>query len=195
MAAPETNAEPTMEEILASIRRIISEEDAPAAKPAGDVLELTQRAPEPAPPPMPAPQPAPVAAAPQPAPAPAPTPPKIAMPDLAGDDDLEVLDEAPIAAPVAARAPAPRAPIDTSSLIDEEGLVGAPQLEEAIGALGRLAASMPISDNPSRTIEGVVREMLKPMLKEWLDSNLPRIVEEKVEAEITRLARAVRRAR
>ena len=42
------------------------------------------------------------------------------------------------------------------------------------------------------TIEGLVREMLKPMMKDWLDANLAKIVEEKVEAEVQRIARMAR---
>jgi len=34
-----------------------------------------------------------------------------------------------------------------------------------------------------------VREMMRPMLKKWLDDNLPAIVEEKVQAEVERIAR------
>lgn len=37
------------------------------------------------------------------------------------------------------------------------------------------------------TLEGMVREMLKPMLSEWLDANLPRIVETMVAREIERI--------
>src|SRR5215475_9477322 len=87
MAAQEAQAEPSMEEILASIRRIISEEDQPAAS-AEPALELTQPAEktddllvfeeeeQPAPVAVaPAPQPAPVAAAPAPQPAPVEPPP------------------------------------------------------------------------------------------------------------------------
>ena len=44
-------------------------------------------------------------------------------------------------------------------------------------------------DGDANTLEGVVRAMLKPLLKEWLDANLPRIVEGIVQAEIRRLAR------
>jgi cell pole-organizing protein PopZ len=42
--------------------------------------------------------------------------------------------------------------------------------------------------NP-RTLEDLVREMLKPMLKAWLDDNLPNIVERLVRAEIERVSR------
>jgi uncharacterized protein len=39
------------------------------------------------------------------------------------------------------------------------------------------------------SLEGLARELLKPMLKEWLDSNLPNIVESMVEREISRITR------
>ena len=60
----------------------------------------------------------------------------------------------------------------------------------AANTLGKLIAKMDMSG--SNTIEGLIRELLKPMMKEWLDANLPKIVEEKVEAEVQRIARMVR---
>jgi cell pole-organizing protein PopZ len=45
-----------------------------------------------------------------------------------------------------------------------------------------------LSQNP-RTLEDLVRDMLKPMLKEWLDANLPDMVERLVRAEIERVSR------
>ncbi len=44
-------------------------------------------------------------------------------------------------------------------------------------------------EGDSNTLEGVVRAMLKPLLKEWLDANLPSIVENIVQTEIRRLSR------
>jgi uncharacterized protein len=41
----------------------------------------------------------------------------------------------------------------------------------------------------SRTLDDLVREMLKPMLKAWLDDNLPNLVERLVRAEIERVSR------
>ncbi len=41
-----------------------------------------------------------------------------------------------------------------------------------------------------RTLEDVVRELLRPLLKAWLDENLPRIVEAKVAEEVERIARS-----
>jgi len=41
----------------------------------------------------------------------------------------------------------------------------------------------------ARTLEDLVREMLRPMLKAWLDDNLPGLVERLVRAEIERVSR------
>lgn len=62
--------------------------------------------------------------------------------------------------------------------------------DAAAGALGKLISKMDLGSE--NTIEALVREMLKPMVKEWLDANLARIVEEKVEAEVERIARMAR---
>lgn len=62
--------------------------------------------------------------------------------------------------------------------------------DAAAGALGKLISKMDFGGD--NTIEGLVREMLKPMIKDWLDENLPGIVEEKVEAEVQRIARMAR---
>lgn len=73
-------------------------------------------------------------------------------------------------------APAPDAPLlspRTSAAVDT--------------AFNSLAHTM-LSQNP-RTLEDLVREMLKPMLREWLDANLPGMVERMVRAEIERLSR------
>ena len=60
-----------------------------------------------------------------------------------------------------------------------------------------LAALAMLSDPPAKpqivrsgetSLEGLVRELLRPMLAEWLDTNLPDIVERQVKAEIARIA-------
>ena len=43
-----------------------------------------------------------------------------------------------------------------------------------------------------RTLEDVVRELLRPLLKQWLDENLPAIVEAQVQSEIERISRSGR---
>lgn len=40
-----------------------------------------------------------------------------------------------------------------------------------------------------RTLEDIVKEMLRPMLQEWIDKNLPQLVERMVEREVQRLTR------
>ena len=47
----------------------------------------------------------------------------------------------------------------------------------------------PALGDGGKTIEDLVKEMLRPMLKEWLDKNLPPMVERYVEREISRLTR------
>lgn len=137
-----------MEEILASIRRIISEEEqAPAPEP---VLDLTQTEP--------------------------------AAPIVEEEDDIvfEAVEE-----------PAP-APVQVAAPVLADTIISPPTASAAAGALARLAGTLRIADTPGQTVEGVVRELLKPMLREWLDQNLPAIVESRVEAELERIARMAR---
>ncbi len=159
MAAQEQQAEPSMEEILASIRRIISEEEqTPEAEPEA-VLDLTQAE-------------APVAAA------------------LDEEDDIVfetvTTPPAPSPAPMPTPIAAPTAPPPADVIISP------PSASAAAGSLARLAGTLRIADTPGQTVEGVVRELLKPMLKDWLDHNLPAIVESRVEAELERIARMAR---
>lgn len=58
----------------------------------------------------------------------------------------------------------------------------------ASAAFGMLQTSL-ASSNSGRTLEDIVVDMLRPMLKEWLDDNLPSLVERLVAEEIERIAR------
>jgi uncharacterized protein len=172
-----------MEEILASIRRIISEDDEPAAAeptaaaaeaepesslevadfpeltpdiedPADDeVLELTERV------------------------------------ESVGDLDVYAADPVPEveAAPppvfAAEPEPAPRPEIGL-----DEGLVGAVAASAAATAFGKLSANIGMG-RADQTLEHVVRDLLRPLLKQWLDDNLPGIVQTAVDAEVNRIAR------
>lgn len=199
MSAEQAQREPTMEEILASIRRIISEEDKPADA-GGDVLDLQ-------------PPPAPVIEAkapPQAAPAPAPQPiPAVfeeeepAPPPRPIEDDLMVVEDeepvftpppAPTPEPVRAAAPAPApepvAPQAEWRPMEQKTLTSEPVASQAAGALSKLMGSMLVSSGA--TLDDVVRELLKPMLKQWLDANLPQIVEAEVAKEIDRIRRMAR---
>jgi cell pole-organizing protein PopZ len=165
--------EPTMEEILASIRRIISEDDAPAEAAAA-----------------PEPEPAPVDEAPaeddvleltDPIEPPAPL-------ESLGDIDVYSPEPEPEPAPPPPPPPEP-APAPAFSR-DEvaDNLVGDHAAGLAASAFGSLSSAL-LMPKDGRTLEDVVRELLRPLLKEWLDQNLPRIVETKVEEEVHRIAR------
>jgi hypothetical protein len=174
-----------MEEILASIRRIISEDDAPAAE-EGEAAPAEEPAaaaaapepePEPAPVAEPEPEPVAAAAAPEPEPAPAVAEEEEALElteKVETHGDLDVFT-----APAAEAPPAPPA---------VEGLVSERAASAAASAFGQLSAAiaMPRAD---RTLEDVVRELLRPLLQDWLDTNLPGIVQQAVEAEVERIAR------
>jgi hypothetical protein len=74
---------------------------------------------------------------------------------------------------------------------DDEPLLSERSGEAVSGAFGALANTL-LAHNHTRTLEGVVTEMLQPMLKQWLDDNLPAIVERKVQEEIERVSRGRR---
>lgn len=157
--------EPSMEEILSSIKRIIAEEgeDAVQATPRrgrGDaskpVIELG------------------VPASVEEAPAPAP------------EEVLELTDEIPVEDPMPAPKPTsrqnrtPEPEVDTMLSVESE--VAARHSLSTLSSL--LVAPKDGSDN---TLDGLVRSMLRPMLKEWLDARLPALVEEMVAKEIARI--------
>lgn len=198
-AQPKPN-EPSMEEILASIRRIIADDEKPATPPEPEPVAL---APVPEPDPVPEPE---AVSVPEPDPQPQPEDDVL---DLGAEaslveapvavDDIEFaepVEPAPVPAvaplppepPVAIAPPvqvAPSAPsLDMASLISDQA--GA-AVHNAFGALANTVLS-----NNARTLEDLVKDMLKPMLKTWLDDNLPGMVERLVRAEIERVARGGR---
>jgi len=86
--------------------------------------------------------------------------------------------------PVAAASPLPD-PELAADLADE---LLEPATRAAVrGSIGKLNA-LGIG-NPGLTIEAMMRDLLRPMLKEWLDENLPAVVERMVEKEIARVSR------
>ncbi|MEX6634677.1 DUF2497 domain-containing protein [Hyphococcus lacteus] len=157
--------EPSMEEILASIRRIISEdeeEQAPPTKPVeAKKPELTLKA---------APQAAEETSS-TVTPIKAEEPQK---PTASDDEGIEMIKQNMAEA--------------MEQDADEEILDQA-TADVASQAFHNLSQSVRISEGPGRTLEDIVVEMLRPMVKEWLDANLPAIVEEKVEEEVQRVAR------
>jgi hypothetical protein len=85
----------------------------------------------------------------------------------------------PARAPAAAPPPALRA--------FDDGLLS-PHTTAAVDLAFNTLAQTVLVQN-SRTLEDLVREMLKPMLKVWLDDNLPGLVERLIRAEIERVSR------
>jgi cell pole-organizing protein PopZ len=110
------------------------------------------------------------------------------------DDDLLVFDKQDTPEPpppVVAAAPAPR-PAPPVAPRSPDAIISEPVVSQAAGSFNRLAGSLRLADTQGQTVEGVVRELLQPMLREWLDQNLPAIVEAKVEAELDRISRLAR---
>jgi hypothetical protein len=174
MADAKDQHEPSMEEILASIRRIIAEDGETADGDKGDA--------------------------------------KVATASHAGDEDVleltEVVEEDPPVAntseaPVAQKEEPPfalgteEAPPDPApaQAAEEERLISSQSASASVAALAQLVNrprergdEMPLG-NADRTLEDVVRELLRPLLKTWLDDHLPPMVERLVQEEIARLVR------
>ncbi len=230
MTQPAKSQEPSMEEILASIRRIIADDDAAKASPPAP--EAARPAPRPVAPPAVAPPPIapPRSFTPPPPPPPEPEPPAPEIhaefaDDAASlveedveDDAADILDltesmEAPAFSPppppaqppqfrkieaisdvsfdkseqrpVMQQAEAPVAPIPREPT--DQGLLSNATSAAVDSAFNTLAQTVLVKN--ARTLEDLVREMLRPMLKSWLDDNLPGLVERLVRAEIERVAR------
>jgi cell pole-organizing protein PopZ len=212
MTQPAKSQEPSMEEILASIRRIIADDDATKSVPKPAEAVKPPPAPmRPVPPPRP-PSPAPrvpdpslaeaVEAAPVEEPPVAPPP---AMDESA--DILELTESmeaslppepAPMPSPAfrtidgsfdvgyeeAVEQPAPPPPV---SELPPSQLLSSATSAAVDSAFNSLAQTVLVHN--ARTLEDLVREMLRPMLKAWLDDNLPGMVERLVRSEIERVSR------
>lgn len=192
MADKTPEQEPSIEEILASIRQIISDDDEK------DSSETA---------------PAPVAA--PPVKKDAPAAPMAALEDEAEEEDVleltETLDSPPEDRPVfdvdlkdhveeEATPPMPPAKEVETAMPKQampETPAGGDILTEAarsatISSMAKLAGNMPITrhrEYGNITLEDLVREMLHPMLKDWLSDNLPPMVERMVQKELEKLAR------
>lgn len=120
--------------------------------------------------------------------------------DLGGMDDLEELLGAvePAAPEPIAVAPPPRPePPQPEPVPIPEPVAAAPALVETVDVAEPVELSAPVDSTPQgsdgeSTIEGLVRALLKPMIREWLDDNLLEIVERKVEAEMQRISNMAR---
>jgi cell pole-organizing protein PopZ len=224
MNAQAKPSEPSMEEILASIRRIIADDEVkPAEEPAAeaapaaeastppdiddDVLDLGAEAalivaPAAEAPVEPPAAPEPAAVEPVVAEEPAHLPTAGDTGDIDFVDPVELSPEPqpaagaspafvppafappPMPAFVASEAHASPAAFDMAQLLSDQA---SSSVNNAFGQLAHTVLS-----NNARTLEDLVKDMLKPMLKTWLDDNLPTMVERLVRAEIERVARGGR---
>ena len=219
MTQPAKAQEPSMEEILASIRRIIADDDTtkspqqaaapePPAAPAAPVMPPRNPAARPVlvePSAFDASPATPPAAAPEPA----PVPPMNGGSDEPAPDILELTESMAAAEPSEPSADVNMPSVPEFRTIDGSSDIGfddsaerasshvirdpLPQLlsrqtSAAVDSAFNTLAQTVLVQN-ARTLEDLVREMLRPMLKTWLDENLPGMVERLVRAEIERVAR------
>jgi cell pole-organizing protein PopZ len=142
----DVNQDPSMEEILASIKRVIADDSraGPAPRGRGKAAAVSEASPS-------------------------------AQPDQASadaDDDV----------------------LELSNPLPDDGLISSNVTVATRNSFATLASlrqqvvqsveSVPVGEGP---LEAVVREMLRPMLKEWLDTRLPEMVEDMVSREIARI--------
>lgn len=178
--------EPSMEEILASIKRIIAEDGAvapsvPRPRRSASLASVPRESQE--------------AEMPQPA----------ARPLVETADEEEILELTETMDPVAQAEPeqvvieeetAPMSPAQpvaqdnrpVSAPAVDAKLVSESALNASRSALASLSALIVKPEaNGDNTLDGLVRELLRPMLKEWLDARLPELVETIVEKEVARI--------
>jgi hypothetical protein len=221
MNQPAKAQEPSMEEILASIRRIIADDDAAKSPPPPPEPPVVAAPVRPAPPPAPPPAFEPVAsinesvldemlaelnasqalergpaeetesdvldlteamAAPE-------SPPASGFRTIDGQSDIVFEDSQPerFAEPPPAPESAPRLQFPELS---QRTLMSSATSAAVDSAFNTLAHTVLVQN--ARTLEDLVKEMLQPLLKSWLDDNLPGLVERLVRAEIERVSRGRR---
>ena len=169
-------SEPSMEEILASIRRIIADEKDPATAaalvpeeeaPKEDVLDLTQMVQDDG-----------------------------SVSDVKPDDHEIEMAPLPREAPPVYTPPPPVEPVAVDSFLSDNAA------SAATSSLASLASTVEVERRASftghtligdshRTLEDLVMALMRPMLKDWLDQNLPTVVERIVQKEVERISRRV----
>jgi uncharacterized protein len=192
--AAANQADQSMEEILQSIKRIIAEDDAsPAALPADapaadDVLELTQQVNDDGIVTEPSDQPingevAPMAL-------------EALLDSLAvsgppvEETPVEMMPaEAPVVAPAQPPAPADAGLVDNATVAS--AALAMQRLASNISETPHVPTSHGLAFRSGATVEDLVLEALRPMLKEWLDANLSQTVERLVAKEVARISQRV----
>lgn len=210
MAGNKPEQEPSIEEILASIRQIISDDDEPRA--AGDIelpkeekFEIPVYTPE--------------------------APKEDLMRQSFGDvldltneivEDEKSIDYSeekfsiPVSQPVQMAEPAQRSSgLDLSAMIsqgrdsdldlsasgdDIDALFSSPAADATTQAFSRLLGNIPVEREENKrlyadgriTLEDIAKDLLRPMLRQWVDDNVPKMVERLVEKELEKLSRQAR---
>lgn len=174
---PAAVPEPSVADILADVPVPPPADAEPEADQIPDILDLTES--------MAAPMPSQPAPAPSVAPDPAPQFRKIeGNSDIDFDDPIEEPAEQSAAAEIRSHYSQEAADRDE----DERGRLLSRATSAAVDSAFNTLAQTVLVQN-ARTLEDLVREMLRPMLKGWLDDNLPAMVERLVRAEIERVSR------
>ena len=197
MAEAAKDQDQSMEDILQSIKRIIAEEGEPTQATGSDVLELTELLAE-------------DGSVSQARPDERPQIPTMSIEEIMAAPVSSMPMEtafvpspstpAPMSAPSPVTemesAPVAPAPASDAAPMADDNLLSGETLSASVAALSALRDSMnapsaaPRTDLAFRsgmTVEDLVREAIKPMLKDWLDQNLPLLVESLVKKEISKL--------
>lgn len=162
-----SNSQDDIDAMLASLEAATTEEEVRPAQPDGDVFELTDEM---------------MVADPEPEPEPA-------FQRVEPDDDLEFAEAVAASSErQAARFDPPS--YDPPPAMPQQQILSHSTVSSVESAFNALANT--VLSNNARTLEDLVKEMLRPMLKSWLDDNLPGLVERIVKAEIERVSRGGR---
>lgn len=146
MAETANSNTPPMDEILASIRRIITDDPLTAAQP----VETFEN--------------------------------RVIETDADGEEDVLELGE-----PLSAQIPPPL-PQPAPAIAESPGLLSQQTQAASQRALAALSGLTIDPGADANTMDGLVREMLRPMLKDWLDAHLPEMVERIVAREVARIS-------
>jgi cell pole-organizing protein PopZ len=161
-AAAVSNSQDDIDAMLAGLDEATSEAEIRPASPKVEVFELTDDMAVPEPP-----------------------PPQPSFKKVEPQDDLEFSEMA--AAKAMHRRPALEPPPFESEAPAPQQILSRSTVSAVESAFNSLANT--VLSNNARTLEDLVKEMLRPMLKSWLDDNLPGLVERIVKAEIERVSR------
>jgi cell pole-organizing protein PopZ len=162
-AAAASNSQDDIDAMLAGLDEATSEAEIRPPLPDGEVFELTDDMA-------------------------LPDPPKPSFRKVEPDDDLEFTETA--AARALHRQPAFEPPPFEAPAPPPQQILSRSTVSAVESAFNTLANT--VLSNNARTLEDLVKEMLRPMLKSWLDDNLPGLVERIVKAEIERVSRGGR---